>query len=103
VEKPSISLAEHGTSTGSLASSVTVFLLPRVIDNTVSSSISTVKEERMKQAKEISAIEAARRLGVGLDYLYGLLWTGKLKARKANKKWLVSADSVEARLKTRGE
>lgn len=57
----------------------------------------------MKQAKEISAIEAARRLGVGLDYLYGLLWTGKLKARKVNKKWLVSADSVELRLEKRGE
>ena len=57
----------------------------------------------MKQAKEISAIEAARRLGVGLDYLYGLLWTGKLKARKVSKKWLVSNDSVEARLKIRGQ
>ena len=57
----------------------------------------------MKQAKEISAIEAARRLGIGLDYLYGLLWTGKLVARKVNKKWLVSTDSVEARLKRRGE
>lgn len=57
----------------------------------------------MKQAKEISAIEAARRLGVGLDYLYGLLWTGKLEARKFNKQWRVSVESVEARLKQRGE
>jgi excisionase family DNA binding protein len=57
----------------------------------------------MKQPKEISAIEAARRLGVGLDYLYGLLWTGKLEAHKVNKQWRVSADSVEARLKQRGE
>lgn len=57
----------------------------------------------MKQAKEISAIEVARRLGVGLDYLYGLLWTGKLEARKINKQWRVSVESVEARLKMRGE
>jgi excisionase family DNA binding protein len=57
----------------------------------------------MKQEKEISAIEAARRLGVGLDYLYGLLWTGKLEARKVNKQWRVSVESVEARLKMRGE
>jgi excisionase family DNA binding protein len=57
----------------------------------------------MKQGKEMTAIEAARKLGVGLDYLYGLLWTGKLEAHKVNKKWLVSADSVEARLKKRGE
>lgn len=51
---------------------------------------------------EISAIEAARRLGVGLDYLYGLLWTGKLNGRKVGKKWRVSLASVEARLKALG-
>jgi excisionase family DNA binding protein len=57
----------------------------------------------MKRAMEISALEAARRLGVGLDYLYSLLWTGKLEARKVNRKWLVSIDAGEARLKQRGE
>jgi hypothetical protein len=30
-----------------------------------------------RKDKELSAVEAARRLGVGLDYLYSLLWTGK--------------------------
>jgi excisionase family DNA binding protein len=53
----------------------------------------------MKQEKELSAIEAARRLGVGLDYLYSLLWTGKLQGRKVGKKWCVPANAVEARLK----
>jgi excisionase family DNA binding protein len=48
---------------------------------------------------EVSAIEAARKLGVGLDYLYGLLWTGKLEGRKIGKKWRVSIISIEARLK----
>jgi excisionase family DNA binding protein len=57
----------------------------------------------MEQVTEMSAIEAARRLGVGLDYLYSLLWTGKLEAHKVNKQWRVSIDAVEARLKLRGE
>ena len=48
--------------------------------------------------QEITAVEAARRLGVGLDYLYSLLWTGRLAARKEGKRWLVSADAVEQRM-----
>ena len=57
----------------------------------------------MNHATEMSAIEAAGRLGVGLDYLYSLLWTGKLEARKVNRQWRVSIASVDARLKGRGE
>ncbi|MGD0213459.1 MAG: excisionase family DNA-binding protein [Terriglobales bacterium] len=52
--------------------------------------------------KEISAIEAARRLGVGLDYLYSLLWTGKLLGRKVGKQWRIPAEAVQARRKERG-
>ena len=52
----------------------------------------------MKNNHEITAIEAARRLNVGLDYL-GLLWTGKLRARKVNRRWMVSAEAVEERAK----
>ncbi len=48
---------------------------------------------------EISAVEAARRLGVGLDYLYSLLWTGKLAGRKVNGSWRVSAEAVEERIR----
>ncbi len=55
------------------------------------------------QPKEMSAIEAARKLGVGLDYLYSLVWTGKLDARKVNRQWRVSAEAVETRLRQRGE
>ena len=33
----------------------------------------------MTKQKKLTAIEAARKLGVGLDYLYSLLWTGKLQ------------------------
>jgi excisionase family DNA binding protein len=58
----------------------------------------------MTQAKaEISAVEAARRLGVGLDYTYSLLWTGKLLGRKDGNQWRVSVAAVEERLKQRLE
>ncbi len=52
-----------------------------------------------KEKVEISAIEAARILGVGLDYLYGLIWTGKITARKVQNRWRVSVASVESRSK----
>jgi excisionase family DNA binding protein len=52
-----------------------------------------------KEKVEISAIEAARILGVGLDYLYGLIWTGKIRARKVQSRWRVSMVSVESRSK----
>lgn len=60
-------------------------------------------EKLMPKENELSAVEAARRLGVGLDYLYSLLWTGKLKGRKVGKQWRIPAEAVEARLKQRGE
>jgi excisionase family DNA binding protein len=56
----------------------------------------------MKNEIELTAIEAARKLGIGLDYLYSLLWTGKLQGRKVGKQWRVPAEAVEARLKQRG-
>lgn len=57
----------------------------------------------MTQQRELSAIEAARKLRIGLDYLYSLLWTGKLQGRKVGKQWRIPAGAVEARLKQRGE
>jgi excisionase family DNA binding protein len=57
----------------------------------------------MPKQLELSAIEAARKLGVGLDYLYSLLWTGKLPGRKIGKRWHIPAEAVEAKLKLRGE
>jgi excisionase family DNA binding protein len=48
----------------------------------------------MSKEKEMSAIEAARRLAVGLDYVYSLIWTGKLDGRKVDQRWLVSMASV---------
>jgi excisionase family DNA binding protein len=57
----------------------------------------------MNKEKELTAIEAARRLGVGLDYLYSLVWTGKLQGRKVGKQWRITLESVEARLRKRAE
>jgi excisionase family DNA binding protein len=56
----------------------------------------------MSKQKEMSAIQAARKLGIGLDYLYSLLWAGKLQGRKVGKQWRIPAEAVEARLKQRG-
>lgn len=55
----------------------------------------------MANEKELSAVEAARRLGIALHYVYSLLWTGKLSGRKVGRKWRIPARAVEDRLKQR--
>jgi len=55
----------------------------------------------MANEQEVSAVEAARKLGVGLDYLYALLWTGRLEGRKVGLRWRIPVSAVEARLKER--
>lgn len=47
----------------------------------------------------MSVAAAARRLGVGLDFVYLLLRSGKLAGRKVGRQWLVSAEAVEERRK----
>lgn len=54
-----------------------------------------------KQEKEISATEAARRLGIRSDYLTMLLRSGKLPSRKQDGMWRVDAAAVEQRLQAR--
>lgn len=49
---------------------------------------------------EVSAVEAARRLGIGLDYTYSLLWTGKLAGRKVGRVWRVPIRAINERRKT---
>lgn len=55
----------------------------------------------MKQVTEMTAVEAARELGVGLDYLYSLLWTGKLAGRKVGNSWRIPASAVALRLRAK--
>ena len=56
-----------------------------------------------KEMDEISPIEAARKLGNGLGYVYSLIWSGRLSARKVDGQWRISTDAVKARLKARDE
>ena len=51
----------------------------------------------MKNRPEISASEAAIELGIRLDVLYPLLRVGRLRARKKDGRWFVSADAVARR------
>lgn len=55
----------------------------------------------MSKEKEVPAIQAARILGVGLDYLYSLLWTGKLSGRKLAGRWRIPMKAIEDRIKAR--
>lgn len=55
----------------------------------------------MRQQREISATEAARRLGIRADYLTMLLRSGKLPGRKQDGVWRVDAEAVEQRLEQR--
>lgn len=50
----------------------------------------------------LSAREARKRLGVSLDFLYRILWSGQLPgARKVKGRWMIPAKAVEARLRKR--
>jgi excisionase family DNA binding protein len=50
---------------------------------------------------ELTAIEAARRLGIDLNRVYLLLRLGRLDGHKQDGEWRVSRDAVEERLRTR--
>jgi excisionase family DNA binding protein len=50
---------------------------------------------------ELTAIEACRILGVGLDFIYRLIYSGKLPARKVEKVWRIPSAAVEERLRRR--
>jgi excisionase family DNA binding protein len=51
--------------------------------------------------KEMKAMEACRRLGISLDYLYRILYSGGLPARKVDKTWRISAAAVDERARRR--
>ncbi len=61
-----------------------------------------MRVQHVKQ-QSITPVEAARRLGVTLQYLYTLLWTGRLQARREGKRWLVDAQAVERRRQSQSE
>jgi len=49
-------------------------------------------------AAELTPRQAARRLGVSLDSIYSLVWSGKLAGRQHDGRWLIPLAAVEARL-----
>lgn len=55
----------------------------------------------MPEHKYLTPSMAARRLCIGLDYFYKLLWTGKLPATKVNGRWRIPLAAIEQRLKER--
>ncbi len=57
----------------------------------------------MAKAKErgLSPREAALRLGIGLDFVYRELWSGKLPGRKEEGRWVIPATAIEERLARR--
>jgi len=52
------------------------------------------KKTDSNEKSELTAIEACQQLGVGLDYLYRLLYAKRLPARKVQGTWRVSAAAV---------
>ena len=57
----------------------------------------------MKNKNGMTPKEAAQALGFRLDYLYPLIWAGKLEARKEDGRWLVSRAAVRALADKRGK
>ena len=55
----------------------------------------------MVEDKYLIPSAAARRLGLGLDYVYKQIWAGKINARKVSGRWLIPASAIEQRLRER--
>ena len=51
--------------------------------------------------KELTVSQASRTLGITLDYVYRLIYSGKLVARKSEGRWLIPVSDVESRLKAK--
>jgi excisionase family DNA binding protein len=55
----------------------------------------------VNEKRYLTPSAAARRLGVGLDYLYKQIWAAKLPATKVNGGWRIPVTAIEQRLKAR--
>lgn len=52
--------------------------------------------------EHLTVSEAARKLGISLDGVYRLLYSGKLVGTKTDGKWQIPVGTVEDRLTKRG-
>jgi len=55
----------------------------------------------LKSTTEMTPRQAALQLGVGLDSVYALLWSGKLPGRRVEGRWLIAAADIDSRLKAK--
>jgi hypothetical protein len=53
------------------------------------------------KVQEVSAIVAARQLGIDPGYLYLQLRAARIAGRKVGRRWLVPVSAIKARLKAR--
>jgi excisionase family DNA binding protein len=56
-----------------------------------------------KHHEALSVPAAARQLGFTLKYVYDLVYSGRLAAKKVAGRWQIPVAEVEARLRKRGE
>jgi len=55
----------------------------------------------MKQSSALTPRKAAQTLRIGLDSVYALIWSGKLRAKKVEGRWMINAWDVDARRRNR--
>ena len=55
----------------------------------------------MTSTSELTPREVAVRLKVNLAYVYHLVWSEKLPAKRANGRWFIPVDAVDVRLKAK--
>jgi excisionase family DNA binding protein len=58
-----------------------------------------MKNKRDGNNKELTVRETAARLGIGLQFVYVMLWDKRLTGRKEGSRWFISEASVVAREK----
>ena len=52
----------------------------------------------MAREKTYSPFEASERLGIGMNRVYALLWSKKLKATKEGRTWVITESAINERL-----
>ena len=55
----------------------------------------------MNKLKTLKVRTTAQRLGHTLNYIYGLIYSGRLPAEKVGREWRIPTRAVENRLKER--
>jgi excisionase family DNA binding protein len=55
----------------------------------------------MAKLEDFTIREAAKRLDLTLNYLYQLVWSGKLAAHRRDGRWSIPAEAIEGRLRIR--